>query len=109
MKKLKLNIETSVWGFLFADDDPEKKYVTELFFEEIESGKYEIFISGVVKEEIRFASDEKREMLYRLIEKYDPILLEEDEEVQYLTDMYVEKGVHSRKHFNDCCILLTLQ
>jgi hypothetical protein len=101
MKKLKLYIETSVWGFLFADDDPEKKCVTEQFFKEIESGKYEIFISGVVKEEIRFASDEKRKMLYRLIEKYDPVLLEEDEEVQYLADMYVENGVLSRKHFND--------
>ena len=101
MNKLKLYIETSVWGFLLADDDPEKKYETEQFFGEIESGKHEIFISGVVKEEIRSASDEKRRMLYRLVEKYDPILLEEDEEARHLADMYVENGVLSKKHFND--------
>ena len=29
MKKLKLYIETSVWNFLFVDDAPEKKEVTE--------------------------------------------------------------------------------
>lgn len=101
MKKLKLYIETSVWNFLFADDAPEKKTATERFFKEVEAGKYEIFISGVVEEEMRLAPDEKRKMLYRLIERYDPVLLEEDEEVQYLAEMYVGNGVLSKKHFND--------
>ncbi len=101
MKKLKLYIETSVWGFLFADDALEKKAATELFFNEIEYGNYEIFVSETVNEEIRFAPGAKREILFELIRKYDPVLLEKDEEVQYLAEMYVKNGVLTEKHFND--------
>ena len=67
MKKLKLYIETSVWGFLFADDAPEKKLATERFFKEVETGKYEIFISETVRAEFRAAPDTKRKMLYEMV------------------------------------------
>ncbi|MEW5947577.1 MAG: hypothetical protein AB1742_15415 [bacterium] len=52
MKKLKLYIETSVWNFLFADDAPEEKAVTERLFKDVEAGKYDIFISETVNVEI---------------------------------------------------------
>lgn len=86
MKKLKLYIETSVWNFLFADDAPEKKRATELFFNDIESGKYEIFISETVRAELTAAPDTKRKKLYELVGRYNPVLLELDEEVRSLTD-----------------------
>ncbi|MEW5947674.1 MAG: PIN domain-containing protein [bacterium] len=101
MKKLKLYVETSVWGFLFADDAPEKKAATELFFKEIESERYEIFISETVRAEFRDAADAKRHALHKLVEKYNPILLETDEEVRSLAEAYVQNGVLTRIHFRD--------
>ena len=69
MKKLKLYVETSVWSFLFDDENPEKKAATEQFFKEVESEKYEIFISETVIAEIRDAPDEiKRECCLNLKE-----------------------------------------
>lgn len=101
MKKLMLYLETSVWNFVFADDAPEKKRATEVFFKEIAAGKHEIFISEVVIEEIRLASSEKRQLLYNLIREYNPVLLEEDEEAQFLAGKYIENGVLKEKHIND--------
>jgi predicted nucleic acid-binding protein len=101
MKKLKLYVETSVWGFLLDDDAPEKKVATEAFFKEIESGKYEIFISETVIAEIRDAPDERKKLISGLIEKYNPVILEEDEEVTHLTEMYISSGVLTRLHISD--------
>jgi len=52
MKRLKIYIETSVWNFLFADDAPEKKDVTEKFFSILVESKYELYASEVVLAEI---------------------------------------------------------
>lgn len=101
VKKLKLYIETSVWNFLFADDAPEKKRATELFFEEIVTGKYEIFASEIVLEEIRDATDVKREKLLETIQKYNPAVFYRDLEVNSLAEAYIENGVLKRKHFLD--------
>jgi hypothetical protein len=37
MKKLQLYLETSVWNFYFADDAPEKREITVLFFERVKT------------------------------------------------------------------------
>ena len=101
MNKLKLYIETSVWNFLFADDAPDKKKHTELLFKEIESHRYDIYISDVVLEEIHDASDEKRALLLDRIQKYQPAVFTRDLEVDSLAESYIEKGVLKRKHFLD--------
>jgi predicted nucleic acid-binding protein len=101
MKKLKLYVETSVWGFLLDDDAPEKKVATEAFFKEIESEKYNVFISETVMAEFSDAADARRMELYKLVEKYDPVLLEVDEEVRSLAETYVQNGVLTRNHFRD--------
>ena len=46
MKKLKLYIETSAWNFLFAEDDPQKRAVTEAFFLEVKEGRYKTLGHG---------------------------------------------------------------
>ena len=101
MRKLKLYIETSVWGFLLTNDAPEKKAATKKFFDEVESGKYEIFISEIVKAEIRDAPDARKNLLFQLIEKYKPAVLEEDNEVFQLVEIYVRNGVLTRLHIDD--------
>jgi hypothetical protein len=47
---MKLYIETSVLGFLFARDAPDKMKVTMAFFKKLK--KYKCYISDTVLEEI---------------------------------------------------------
>ena len=94
-------MDTSVWNFLFADDAPDKKIATETFFQEVESGKYEIFISEAVRAEINDAPRDKWEKLDALINKYKPVELEFDDEVKRLADLYVENEVLAEKNYLD--------
>jgi len=88
MKKPQLYLETSVWNFYFADDAPEKKEITLIFFDKIKRGEYEIFISDIVVEEIGKADDNKKKMLLNIIVEYNPHRLIVDEEVAELTKIY---------------------
>jgi len=101
MKKLKLYLETSVWNFLFAEDAPEKRDATELLFHEIDKGKYSIFISNIVGQEIRRASQAKRQLLAGVIEKYTPSFLEDSAEVRELVSLYIQNGLLSPNHMED--------
>ena len=93
MKKPQLYLETSVWNFYFADDAPEKKEITLIFFDKIKRGEYEIFISDIVVEEIGKADDNKKKMLLNIIVEYNPHRLIVDEEVAELAQKYISEGV----------------
>ena len=101
MKRLKLYLETSVWNFYFAADAPEKKEVTRQFFEQVQHGEYDIFISDIVFREIIKASEEKRQLLSDLIVTYHPKELEITDEVMRLADLYMQEGVLPQRTIDD--------
>lgn len=101
MKRLKLYLETSVWNFYFAADAPEKKEVTRQFFEQVQHGEYDIFISDIVFREIIKASEEKRQLLSDLIVTYHPKELEITDEVMRLADLYLQEGVLPQRAIDD--------
>jgi len=53
MKKLKLYLDTSTISHLFANDTPYKMEDTNLLWVDLIKGKYDIFISPVVINEIK--------------------------------------------------------
>jgi len=65
---MKLYIETSVPNMLYADDAPEKRRVTEVFFEWLDVCAHELFVSAVVAEEIGRAGEPKRTRMRRALE-----------------------------------------
>lgn len=93
MRKLKLYLETSVWNFYFADDAPEKRDITKVFFDSLREDPYEIFVSEVVIKEINDAPQPKKKALLDLINKYAPIELEITEEANELTEFYMDHGI----------------
>lgn len=93
MKNLKLYLETSTWNFYFADDAPQEKDVTKLFFSSLKENDYEIFISEVVIREIQDAPEPKRDQLLKLIKQYAPVELEVTEEVNELTENYMAHSI----------------
>lgn len=82
-----------MWNFFFADDAPEKRDITKLFFASIEKKPYEIFISEVVIREMNDAPEPKRTALFDLLSKYAPIELKITEEANELTERYMERGI----------------
>ncbi|ODS43119.1 MAG: hypothetical protein MSIBF_06225 [Candidatus Altiarchaeales archaeon IMC4] len=101
MRKLKLYLETSVWNFVFADDAPEKMEITKQFFDEIERGKYDIYISNTVIGEIDDANPQTRKRLTNLINEYNPIKLRDNDEVRSLSKKYIAEGIIPKKFEDD--------
>ncbi|MEW5816143.1 MAG: hypothetical protein AB1798_12210 [Spirochaetota bacterium] len=101
MKKLKLYIETSVWNFLLAEDIPDKYAETMAFFLDVESGRYEIFISEVVIGEIENAPEQINRRLRSLIDRYSPGFLSSDDESDNMIESYLTAGLLTSNHLTD--------
>ena len=105
MKKIKIYLDTSVINFLYADDVPELKKVTEEFFAYVKEGKrYDIYISNIVINEINKTDDlTKRHKLLSIIELYKLTKLpnNRDVEISGLAEMYLDKGVIPRSKIED--------
>jgi len=99
MKKLKIYIDTSVWNFIYADDAPEKKEITLQFFERID--QFDIFVSNIVIEEIEQADDKKRNLLEMLLAEYKPTVLEMNDEIIKISNVYIDRGIITPKKRND--------
>ena len=98
---MKLYIETSVVGFMFATDAPEKMEITEQFFDK-ETKKHKAFVSELVLEEIEKTKDEsKKKLLKDVVRTHNLKALERTEDAEKLAREYLEEGVASEKHFND--------
>ena len=101
MKKLKLYLDTSVLNFYYADSSPKEKDATQELFREIKSKIYEAFISSIVIEEISKASEAKQKALVSLIEKYNLMPLEIDEEIENLAKLYIQNRIIPQKYEAD--------
>jgi len=93
MRKLRLYLETSVWNFYFADDAPEKRDITKEFFESIKQGRYDIFISQTVLNEIDRADEPKKNQLLGLIKEYQPQELDITQEITDLSKKYISQRI----------------
>ncbi|MBI3599237.1 MAG: type II toxin-antitoxin system VapC family toxin [Nitrospinae bacterium] len=101
MKKLKLYLDTSVLNFYYANDSPEEKAITQELFREIKSGSYTAYISSTVLEEISRASKQKQKDLLSLIEEFNLMPLELDEEIENLASLYIKHKIIPQKYEED--------
>ncbi|MBU4273611.1 MAG: PIN domain-containing protein [Planctomycetes bacterium] len=92
MRKLSIYVETSVWSQALADDAPQLRAATEDFLAEAKRGKYDLFISEVVTEEVARASEETTKRLQELIAEHKPAFLELNEEALLLSLEYLHNG-----------------
>jgi hypothetical protein len=67
-------------------------------FEAVGAGKYEGYASEYVAFELRNAPEAKRSEMLSLIEKYGIIMLEPDDEIIRLADVYVREGIIPAKY-----------
>lgn len=102
MKKLKLYLDTSVISHLDAPDVPEKEADTRRLWEEIKTGKYDIFTSPVLAEELERCPEPKRSTLLAYMHEIHYTVLQATSEVAELAERYVEAGILRQKSFDDC-------
>jgi predicted nucleic acid-binding protein len=93
MKKLVIYLDTSVINFLFADDAPEKRDITNEFFQEVAKGKFDVYISDAVIDEISRASEDKKEKLMKVIADYGIQFFEITDDALNLGKKLIERGI----------------
>jgi predicted nucleic acid-binding protein len=101
MKRIKYYLETTVFNFVFAEDDSVKREITKKLFKNWDNINGEMYISDLVITEINRAPEEIKTKLLKFIEQQNPVLLEIDEEVKELADRYISTGIIPEKYRND--------
>ena len=96
--KLKLYLDTSVISALFDERNPERKSLTESFFEEI--GNYKIYISNFTIAEIEKTPDEdiKKKMNDKITEF---AILKFSDEIEGLAEDIIQKGAINKAYLED--------
>ena len=102
MKKLKLYLDTSTISHLFANDTPYKMEDTNLLWVDLIKGKYDIFISPVVINEIKKCPEPRQSLMFEKLEQISFQILNEIDEVYDLADEYIKGGVLNEKSRDDC-------
>jgi hypothetical protein len=98
---LKLYIETTVPNFLFAQDAPDKRRATELFFEWLEVASDQLFISRLVEDEIAACPEPKRSQMIKVLSSLPLQVLLVPPECSALADQYVQAGIVPARFKND--------
>ena len=102
MKKIRYYLDTSIFSFVFADDDPARRDLTKRFFQKVKNEKLDIYISSTVLDEISKAKDENLRISLRdLIEKQSPIILTVNSEVEDLANKYIQEGMIPKRYMDD--------
>lgn len=101
MELMKLYIETTIPNFLFADDAPEKRRVTEVFFEWLKLSDHKLCTSEVVFEELTAAPEVKRSKLLSTLSDLKPAILEVTPEAASLCQFYLNRRILPPRYYND--------
>jgi len=102
MRKIKLYLDTSVISHLFANDTPDKMADTLLLWDVFSGGKYEIYISDVVTNEVQRCPEPKRSQMLEKMRQIEFSLLHESNDVKELAIEYIKGGVLKEKSYDDC-------
>jgi hypothetical protein len=98
---MKLYIETTIPNFLFADDAPQKKAVTEEFFKWLKVCPDELLTSALVLEELEAAPAPLRGRLLRALRSIPCEVLPITQEQRGLASVYVTEGVIPVRYTDD--------
>ncbi len=101
MKKIKYYLDTTVFNFVFADVDSEKKEITKKLFRDLSVIAEGIYISSEVIREISRAPEPRRSELEGLVRESNPLLLEVDIETEELAERYVKESIIPVKYRSD--------
>ena len=91
--KPKIYLETSLFGFYIDEHEGIKHKDTVRVFEMIAEGNVEAYTSTHVISELRKAPERIFKRLYYPIEKYNITVLESNDEIRRMAELYVKEGI----------------
>jgi predicted nucleic acid-binding protein len=97
MLSMKVYVDTSVFGGLF---DEEFSSATEAFFQLVRLGRFELFVSDVVAEEISHAPAEVQKAFQDMLPG-GMTIVPVTEELLQLRDEYIRQGILTEKSADD--------
>ncbi len=98
---MKLYLETTVPNFLFTVQAPEKRHVTEIFFEWLRLSEHQVFCSEIAFEELNQAPEGKRGKLLRAMSDLEPSILQVTPQAADLCRFYLDAGILPPRYYND--------
>ena len=90
MRKLKVYLDTSVVSYLYQLDTPEKMKDTLELWELFRQGRYEVYISDIVLNEISGCSQEKLDILLGYLKQVQYHLVHTDEDTVELAEKFID-------------------
>ena len=103
MRKKKIYLDTSVVSYLRQEDAPKEMTETLEFWEILKTGKYDVYISEVVVNELSDCAEPKRTELLSLLNEitYYDIKVEDNAELISLTAEIKKQNILPPKSEND--------
>lgn len=101
MKKIKYYLDTTIFNFVFAESDTEKKEITVKLFKDLPLIAEGIYISDEVIREVSRSPEPRRSQLEGLMREVNPLLLEVDLEVEELAERYIKEGIIPERYRGD--------
>lgn len=86
MRKLKVYLDTSVVNYLHQEDAPEKMKDTLALWNAFRQGRYEVYISDIVMNEIGGCTQEKLSLLLDYLSGIEYHLIQTDEDTVALAE-----------------------
>ena len=99
---MKVYLDTSVVSYLYQLDTPEKMKDTLELWELFRQGRYEVYISDIVLNEISGCSQEKLDILLGYLKQVQYHLVHTDEDTVELAEKFIDFAILKKKSFDDC-------
>ena len=101
MRKIKYYLDTTIFNFVFAEGDIEKKNLTIKLFNDLPLIAEGAYISDEVIREISRAGEPRKSQLEGLIRDTKPLLLEVDINTEELAEYYIKEGIIPERYRSD--------
>ncbi|MCL2035434.1 MAG: PIN domain-containing protein [Oscillospiraceae bacterium] len=103
MRKKKIYLDTSVVSYLLQEDSPKEMAETIEFWEILKIGKYDVYISDVVVDELEKCAEPKRTELFTLLSEisYTNTAIEGNTEIKALEAEINRLGILPPRSDND--------
>ena len=102
MKKTRIYLDTSVISHLDAPDTPEKMAETVRLWKKLQSGTYDLVLSGVVFDELDDCSEPKKSYLLASLNQVKYERVEVTAATDSLAGKFIELGILKEKSLEDC-------
>ena len=101
MKKPKIFLDTTIISYLFKPDKPEKETESNLLWEHIIAGEYEVVLSNEVLREINNCEEPKRQKMNDMLKKIEYVEIKLNSEIVELANEIIRLGILKEKNRSD--------